>query len=217
MLELTYGPDGLIPVVVQDAGSGRVLMAAYMNREALANTLQTGQAWYWSRSRRALWRKGAQSGHTQRVREIRVDCDADALLLTVDQTGPACHTGHRSCFFRDVEGREPVSDPPDGSLTPPDILDDLFDVLKRRRTEMPSGSYTASLLRAGRATIAGKVLEEAEELTRAAAAETDQRVIEESADLLYHTWLLLVERGLELRDVKEELMRRRDGARGSRA
>lgn len=209
MFELTYGPDGLIPVIVQDAAGGRVLMAAYMNREAVAKTLQTGQAWYWSRSRRALWRKGAQSGHTQRVREVRVDCDADALLLTVEQQGPACHTGHRSCFFRDVEGQEPVSDPLDGSLAPPDILDDLFDVLKRRRAEMPSGSYTASLLQAGRPAIAGKVLEEAEELTRAAAAETDQRVIEEAADLVYHTWLLLVERGLELRDIRKELERRR--------
>ncbi len=209
MLDLTYGPDGLIPAIVQDAASGRVLMAAYMNREAVAKTVETGQAWYWSRSRRTLWRKGAQSGHTQRVREVRVDCDADTLLLTVEQQGPACHTGHRSCFFRDVEGQEPVSDPLDGSLTPPDILDGLFAVLKRRRAEMPSGSYTASLLRAGRATIGGKVLEEAEELTRAAVAETDQRVIEEGADLLYHTWLLLVERGLELRDIRKELERRR--------
>ncbi len=217
MLDLTYGPDGLIPVIVQDAASGRVLMAAAMNREAVAKTLQTGQAWYWSRSRETLWRKGAQSGHTQRVREVRVDCDADALLLTVEQQGPACHTGHRSCFFRDVEGQEPVSDPLDGLLTPPDILDDLFDVLKRRRAEMPSGSYTASLLQAGRPAIAGKVLEEAEELTRAAAAETDQRVIEEGADLLYHTWLLLVERGVGLRDVKEELIRRHNGVRRDRA
>jgi len=211
MVQLKYDEHELIPVVAQDAATGQVLMVAYMTREAVAKTLQTGQAWYWSRSRRALWRKGAQSGHTQRVREVRVDCDGDALLVRVDPQGPACHTGHRSCFFRDVEGREAVTDAADALPSPRDILDDLFEVLTRRRAEMPSGSYTTSLLRAGRAAIAGKVMEEAEELTRAAAAETDQRVIEEGADLLYHAWLLLVERGVDLRDVKEELKRRRTG------
>ncbi len=212
MIEVKFGPDGLIPVVAQDDATGQVLMVAYMNREALGKTLQTGRAWYWSRSRGALWRKGEDSGHTQTVRAVRVDCDADALLLLVEQIGAACHTGHRTCFFRDLDGSEVTQDAR-GIAAPAksDILDELFEVLKRRRSQMPAGSYTTSLLRAGRTVIAEKVQEEAEELVRAAQTETDQRVTEEAADLVYHTWLLLVERGVELLDVRQELRRRRNG------
>lgn len=208
MMPLNYDGQGLIPVVAQDVTSGQVLMVAYMNREALEKTVQTGQAWYWSRSRRALWRKGEASGHTQTVRAVRLDCDADALLLLVEQDGAACHTGHRTCFFRDLDGPEVQED---SSPAASDILNKLFELLKRRRTEMPSGSYTTSLLRAGRMGIATKVREEAEELVRAAQAETDQRVVEEAADLIYHAWVLLVERGVELQDVRQELERRRNG------
>ncbi len=212
MMELKFGADGLILVVAQDADSGRVLMVAYMNRDALERTVTSGNAWYWSRSRRALWRKGEESGHTQRVREIRVDCDSDALLLLVDQQGAACHTGHQSCFYRDTEGREvSVESGESRRRQGTDILDDLFDLLKRRREEMPAGSYSATLLRAGRPTIASKVLEEAEEFTRAAREEPDQRVVEEAADLLYHIWVLLVERGVALNAVRRELERRRHG------
>jgi len=212
MVQLTYDAGGLIPVVVQDAATGQVLMVAYMNREALEKTLDTGQAWYWSRSRGALWRKGEESGHTQTVRAVRIDCDADALLLVVDQAGTACHTGHRTCFFRSFDGHEAPGDGTDAAdLVRPGVLDELFELLKRRRAEMPTDSYTTSLLLAGRAAIADKVGEEAEELVQAVQMETDQRVIEEAADLVYHTWLLLVERGVELRDVRRELMRRRNG------
>jgi len=165
MIELKYDAEGLVPVVAQDAATGQVLMVAYMNREALGKTLQTGEAWYWSRSRRALWRKGEESGHAQTVRRVRVDCDADALLLTVDQHGAACHTGHRSCFFRTLEGSDAAAD---GERVATDILDELFELLKRRRAEMPARSYTTSLLRAGRTAIADKVREEAEELLFAA-------------------------------------------------
>src|SRR5439155_621436 len=130
MIELKYDAEGLVPVVAQDAATGQVLMVAYMNREALGKTLQTGEAWYWSRSRRALWRKGEESGHAQTVRRVSVDCDADALLLTVDQHGAACHTGHRSCFFRTLEGSDAAAD---DERVVTDILDELFELLKRRR------------------------------------------------------------------------------------
>ncbi|MBI3974918.1 MAG: bifunctional phosphoribosyl-AMP cyclohydrolase/phosphoribosyl-ATP diphosphatase HisIE [Armatimonadetes bacterium] len=209
MVDLQFGADGLIPVVVQDGASRQVLMVAYMNREALVRTVASGDAWYWSRAREVLWRKGEQSGHGQTVRAIQVDCDGDALLLTVGQEGAACHTGRRSCFFRDLEGRD--IEAARGGPWPDDIFTDLFDVLKRRRGEMPAGSYTVSLLRAGRAPIGRKVQEEAEELTRAARTETDRRVVEEAADLIYHAWVLLVERGVELGAVQAELRRRRDG------
>ena len=208
MIELKYDAEGLVPVVAQDAATGQVLMVAYMNREALGKTLQTGEAWYWSRSRRALWRKGEESGHAQTVRRVRVDCDADALLLTVDQHGAACHTGHRSCFFRTLEGSDAAAD---DERVVTDILDELFELLKRRRAEMPARSYTTSLLRAGRTAIADKVREEAEELVRAGQTEADTRVAEEAADLIYHAWLLLVDRGVELQDVRRELIRRRNG------
>lgn len=208
MIELHFDCRGLIPVVAQDAATGQVLMLAYMNREALEKTLHTGQAWYWSRSRQSLWRKGEESGHTQTVRRVHVDCDADAILLTVDQTGAACHTGHRTCFFRTPEGAETTGN--DGRVAV-DILDELFALLKRRRDELPARSYTSSLLQAGRAAIGEKVREEAEELVRAGQAETDRRVVEEAADLIYHAWVLLVDRGIELQDVRRELSRRRNG------
>lgn len=209
MVDLKFDAGGLLPVVAQDAGSGLVLMVAYMNREALDRTLSSGDVWYWSRSRGALWRKGETSGHTQRLKAIRVDCDSDALLVLVDQKGAACHTGQPSCFFRDIEGSE--VGPPAVDDRAGDILESLFQLLKQRRAEMPAGSYTASLFLGGRAEIARKVQEEAEELTRAARDESDQRVVEEAADLLYHTWVLLVERGVELGSVRQELERRRHG------
>lgn len=208
MIDLTFDQQGLIPVVAQDAATGRVLMLAYMNREALEKTLHTGQAWYWSRSRQSLWRKGDESGHTQTVRRVDVDCDADALLLTVDQTGAVCHTGHRTCFYRALEGPQAAGD---AGRVAEDILDELFELLKRRREEQPARSYTTSLLRAGRTAIGEKVREEAEELVRAGQAETDRRVVEEAADLIYHAWVLLVDRGIELQDVRRELIRRRNG------
>lgn len=205
MDEVRFGEEGLVPVIAQDATTSRVLMLAYMNEEALRRTQETGDVWYWSRSRQQLWRKGETSGHPQRLREIRIDCDGDALLIFVDQTGPVCHTGATSCFFRRI--------PDDGSTTGAGsgagIFDDLFALLKSRRAEMPGGSYTASLLRGGLEAVQAKVLEEAEEMVRAARRESDERVTEEAADLVYHTWLLLVQRGVELDAVRRELERRR--------
>ncbi len=204
MVAVKYDAQGLVPVVAQDATTGEVLMVAYMNAEAVQRTADSGDAWYWSRSRGRLWRKGEESGHRQRVREMRVDCDNDALLLVVDQNGPACHTGHRSCFYRDLAagGETDVAPTADG-------LRDLFARLERRRQEMRDGSYTVTLLRGGGAAIAAKVQEESGEVIHAALAETNQRLVEETADLLYHTLVLLLERGVPLDDVYAELDRRR--------
>lgn len=198
-----FGPDGLVPAVAQDAATGEVLMVACMNAEALARTVAGGDAWYWSRSRGQLWRKGEASGHTQRVREVRVDCDGDAVLLIVHQTGHACHTGRRSCFYRDVESREQAARPR------ADILDEVYAVIQMRGAQMPDGSYTARLIRSGLEAIAGKVREETEELIRAADEETDRRVAEEAADLLYHAMILLAGCGVGLDEVRRELERRR--------
>lgn len=202
-MELRFGPDGLVPAVAQDARTGRVLMLAYLNPEALERTRATGEVWYWSRSRRRLWRKGEESGHVQRVREVRVDCDGDALLLLVEQTGPACHTGHPSCFFRDADGLE-RPDPPAA-----DVLDELARVIRERAAARPEGSYTARLLAGGTEAITPKITEESEELVRAARQESDVRVVEEAADLLFHSLVLLAARGLALDDVRAELRRRR--------
>lgn len=200
-----FGADGLVPAIAQDAESCEVLMVAYMNREALEQTLRSGDAWYWSRSRRRLWRKGEDSGHTQRVREIRMDCDGDALLLVVEQRGPACHTGHRSCFFQDPAGRE-VAGRPAG-----DVLDEVFAVIQERAATGAEGSYTAGLLRSGIGAIAAKVAEESAEFIRASREESDQRVTEEAADLVFHSLVLLAARGVGLHDVRRELERRRHG------
>jgi len=202
---IAFGDDGLITAVAQDAATGEVLMVAHMDEEALRRTVATGEAWYWSRSRRGLWRKGETSGHTQRVREIRVDCDGDAVLLVVEQTGGACHTGHHSCFFRDARGVEQPGPPAAG------VLDEVFAVIQDRARRLPEASYTARLLRGGGGAIAAKVEEESAELVRAAAGETDRRVAEEAADLLFHAMVLLASRGVTLDDVRRELLRRRHG------
>lgn len=198
-----FGSDGLVTAVAQDAGTGRVLMVATMDRQALDLTLRTGQAWYWSRSRGRLWRKGESSGHTQRVRQVLVDCDGDAVLLVVDQAGPACHTGRASCFFRDPGGEERDEAPR------ADGLDQVWDVIARRAQTLPDGSYTASLLRAGAPAVAAKVREEADELARAGMEEEAGRVAEEAADLFYHALVLLAARGVSLDDVRAVLARRR--------
>lgn len=217
---LTFDARGLVAAVAQDAASGDVLMVAHMNREALERTLATGQAWYWSRGRNRLWRKGEESGHTQRVSAIRVDCDGDAILLKVDQTGAACHTGHRSCFYRDVVrkgGRAAI-----GAETPPSrrkggpgpradagVLSEVAAVLKDRRKRPRKGSYSTRLFSRGLARLNEKVMEEAAEVTRAARKETRERLVEEVADLWFHTLALLVFQGVDPAEVFAELTRRR--------
>ncbi|MGH7702846.1 MAG: bifunctional phosphoribosyl-AMP cyclohydrolase/phosphoribosyl-ATP diphosphatase HisIE [Gemmatimonadales bacterium] len=200
--QVTFGPDGLIPVIAQEVHSGNLLMLAYANREALERTLATGQAHYYSRRRKALWRKGESSGHTQRVVEARLDCDGDAVLLRVEQTGPACHTGTPTCFTR-------AAGPSGEVLAGPDpgghLLSRLASTIAQRAADRPSGSYTVALLQAGTAKISQKLGEEAVEVVVAANAEDDQRLASEAADLLYHLLVLLEARGVPLDAVLAEL------------
>jgi phosphoribosyl-AMP cyclohydrolase / phosphoribosyl-ATP pyrophosphohydrolase len=195
---LVYDEHGLVPCVVQDWGTGEVLMLAYMNESALRRTRSTGELHLWSRSRRELWHKGATSGNTQAVRSLRVDCDGDALLALVEPAGPACHTGERTCFHRgEVEPGAPH-----------EALPALERTLRVRARDRPAGSYTVELLEdPGR--IGEKVMEEAEEVVRAAREESDVRVEEEAADLVYHLLVLLYSRGRSLSDAERALDERR--------
>ncbi len=196
--EIRFDGDGLVPVVVQDWNTGEVLTLAYANAEAVARTRATGELHLWSRSRAELWHKGATSGNTQAVRALRLDCDGDALLALVEPAGPACHTGERTCFHRgDVEAGAPH-----------EALPALERTLAERARARPEGSYTATLL-ADPPRIGAKVEEEAEEVARAAREESDERVDEEAADVLYHLAVLLAGRGLSLADAYDVLNDRR--------
>ena len=194
---MEFGADGLAPCIVQDARTGEVLTLAYMNEESLRRTRESGEVWFWSRSRQELWHKGGTSGNVLRVRELRFDCDLDAVLALVDPAGPACHTGERTCFHNG--DLEPL---------PGEALPALERVVAERRDRAPEGSYTAELL-ADPPRIGEKVREEAEEVARAAREEDDSRVAEEAADVLYHLTVLLASRGLRLEDALEELNGRR--------
>ncbi len=206
-MELAYNDQGLIPAIVQDAISGQVLMLAYMNADALAKTQETGETWFWSRSRQELWHKGDTSGNVQSVVDIRYDCDADALLVRVHPAGPACHTGEQSCFYRSLAADIPQPSnrqAPEGHFS----LLQLYRVIQERRQHPASGSYTASLFDSGLAKIAQKVGEEAAEVLVAALAQEDRRLVEESADLAYHMLVLLAARGIDPAEVTAELARR---------
>jgi phosphoribosyl-ATP pyrophosphohydrolase/phosphoribosyl-AMP cyclohydrolase len=189
---LTFDERGLIVAVAQDAATGTVLMVAYMDREALARTIESGQAHFWSRSRQTLWHKGETSGNVLHVESIQADCDADALVLSVHPTGPACHTGRRSCFA------DPVT-----------TLDQLDVVLRERDAQRPTGSYTAELFDAGQTAILRKVGEEAIEVLLAGAQESDEALTNEVADLWFHTIVLLRARELGPDAVLRVLARRR--------
>jgi phosphoribosyl-ATP pyrophosphohydrolase/phosphoribosyl-AMP cyclohydrolase len=196
---IAFDGDGLVPCIVQDWRTGEVLTLAYMNREALERTLESRQTHFWSRSRNELWHKGETSGNVQKVRSLRYDCDADALLALVEPAGPACHTGERTCFYRTVG--EPVT-------AAHEALPALSRTLAERAEEMPEGSYTAELLREGVGRIGDKVREEAEEVSRAAREESDERLRAEAADVLYHLGVLLQARNLEFADALDELTAR---------
>jgi phosphoribosyl-ATP pyrophosphohydrolase/phosphoribosyl-AMP cyclohydrolase len=201
-VEIRFDDNGLVPCVVQDHATGEVLTLAYMNEEALRRTRESGETHFFSRSREVLWHKGETSGNTQRVVQLRYDCDADALLALVEPAGPACHTGERSCFFRDIDGAgEPAP-------VPAEALAALDRTLASRAAERPEGSYTSELL-ADPARIGEKVREEAEEVARAASEESDERVAEEAADVLYHLQVLLRSRDVPLAVVMETLNGRR--------
>lgn len=196
-MQIAYDEQGFVPVVIQDWASGEVLTLAYANAEAVARTRETGELHLWSRSRDELWHKGATSGNTQAVRALRVDCDGDALLALVEPAGPACHTGERTCFFTGDMG-----------LMPHEVLPDLQRTLGRRDAERPAGSYVVELLED--ASLAGeKVQEEAEEVVRAVREESDERVDEEAADVLFHLMALLQGRGHTLQGPQAVLRDRR--------
>jgi phosphoribosyl-ATP pyrophosphohydrolase/phosphoribosyl-AMP cyclohydrolase len=192
--EIAFDERGLVPCIVQDWRSGEVLTLAYMNAEALAATRQTGEMHFFSRSRNELWHKGETSGNVQLVKAIRYDCDADALLALVEPAGPACHTGERTCFHNgDLQ-----------PAAPHEVLPSLQRTIGERALTQPRGSYTARLL-ADPALIGAKVEEEAEEVVRAAREESDERVSEEAADVIYHLAVLLRGRGLTLEDAQRVL------------
>src|ERR671939_766762 len=188
--DLKFDVQGLIPAVVQDARTREVLTHAYMNEESLRRTLEEGETWFWSRSRSELWHKGATSGNTQRVVEVRLDCDADALVVLVEPRGPACHTGAVSCFRHG----EVESD----AAGIGEVLEGLYEVVEGRRREMPEGSYTTYLFEKGLNKILKKVGEEAAETIIAAKDEDGGALTAETADLVYHLVVLMVERGLTL-------------------
>jgi phosphoribosyl-ATP pyrophosphohydrolase/phosphoribosyl-AMP cyclohydrolase len=202
--QIQFDERGLIPAIVQDARTGAVLTLAYMNAESLEKTLATRETWFWSRSRSELWHKGATSGNIQRVVEVRQDCDGDALAVLVEPAGPACHTGKRSCFHRDLEG-EVVDDVGlDQSLGT--VLDELYRLIESRQRERPEGSYTTYLFEKGLDKILKKLGEERSETIIAAKNDDPGQMVSESADLLYHLIVLLVDRGVKLGSIRDELV-----------
>ena len=198
--QVEFDEKGLVPCVAQDFASGEVLTLAYANEESLRLTVETGELHFYSRSREEIWRKGETSGNVLKLKELRYDCDGDAIVALVEPTGPACHTGERTCFFRAFDG-EPVP-------VAHEALATLERTLRSRAAERPDGSYTVQLLEDPK-LIAEKVEEEAEEVGRAAREESDERVAEEAADLLYHLGVLLTLRGVPQSAVMEVLNGRR--------
>ncbi|HYO62859.1 MAG TPA: bifunctional phosphoribosyl-AMP cyclohydrolase/phosphoribosyl-ATP diphosphatase HisIE [Pyrinomonadaceae bacterium] len=207
--DLKFDERGLAPVVVQDARTGEVLTLAYANAESLRRTLETGETWFWSRSRNALWHKGETSGHTQRVVSLAADCDADALVVKVEPAGPACHTGARTCFHQGVEGAEFEDEDNDAPPELGALLAEVYALVADRRRERPEGSYTTYLFDKGLDKILKKVGEESAETIIAAKNEDAGRLAEEVSDLVYHLVVLLVERDVTLEAVRDELARRR--------
>ena len=201
---IKFNDQGLVPAIAQDAATGEVLMLAWMNEESLRLTLETGWATYFSRSRQQLWKKGETSGHTQRVLGVKYDCDGDAILLTVEQTGPACHTGARSCFFNDLMTPDEDDLPATAA-----ILEQVYAVIADRKEHPQEGSYTNYLLGKGIEKICKKLGEEASESIIAAMKNNREEVTYEAADLLYHLLVLLYDRGVTPADVWAELARRR--------
>jgi phosphoribosyl-ATP pyrophosphohydrolase/phosphoribosyl-AMP cyclohydrolase len=210
---IAFDERGLVACVVQDHASGEVLTLAYMNEEALKRTLESGEMHFFSRSREELWHKGENSGNVQRLRQLRYDCDGDALVALVEPAGPACHTGERSCFYRELGGSAATgkdAPPAEGEprLAAHEALAALERTLRDRESEKPQGSYTVELL-SDPERLGEKIAEEADEVTRAAREESAERVAEEAADLLYHLSVLLRSRGVDHAQVMEVLNGRR--------
>lgn len=199
--KIQYNEQGLVPAITQDYLDGTVLMMAWMNKESLQKTLATGEAWYWSRSRQELWHKGATSGHIQKVKTIRYDCDSDALLLSIEQIGDvACHTGERSCFHQIDHSK---------SAPPADTLTELFKIICDRKEHPVEGSYTCKLYEGGDNKILKKIGEEGAEVIMACKDNNPTEIVAEVADLFYHTLVALAYHGVNLRDVYKKLQERR--------
>lgn len=199
--EIRYDERGLVPAIVQDYLDGTVLMMAWMNRESLSKTLDTGETWFWSRSRSQLWHKGESSGHLQKVRSLRYDCDSDALLISVDQIGDiACHTGERSCFHQ-VDGTK--------EAPPADTLSQVFEVIRDRRDNPVEASYTCKLFAGGDNKILKKIGEESAEVVMACKDDDKEAIAGEVADLFYHSLVALAHHGVDLKDVYRKLQQRR--------
>jgi phosphoribosyl-ATP pyrophosphohydrolase/phosphoribosyl-AMP cyclohydrolase len=211
--QIRFDERGLVPCVAQDATTGEVLTLAYANEQALRLTVESGELHFYSRSREEIWRKGETSGNVLKLRQLRYDCDGDALVALVEPTGPACHTGERSCFYRELGGSaETEADAPSASGEPVPVVHEALSTLERtlrsRAAERPEGSYTVELLDNPK-LIGEKVEEEAEEIVRAAREESDERVAEEAADLLYHLAVLMASRKVPQSAAMEVLNGRR--------
>ncbi len=191
--DLKFNENGLLPAVLQDYQTGQVLMLAYMNEEAFEKTIESGKATFWSRSRQKLWTKGETSGNYQYVKDIKIDCDNDTLLLLVDPAGPACHTGNESCFYRKIDN---------------DFYKKLYEIIVDRKKNPKEESYTSSLLKKGIDRIAKKIGEEASEVIIAGKNEDKEEIIYETADLIYHLFIMLVLYDIKISDIEKELEKR---------
>jgi phosphoribosyl-ATP pyrophosphohydrolase/phosphoribosyl-AMP cyclohydrolase len=208
---ITFDAHGLVPAIVQDAVSKEVLMLAYMNQESLERTVQTGQTWFWSRSRQELWNKGATSGHTQQVKSLRYDCDADTMLVLVEQQGPACHTGAYSCFNQELPLEQTEAKPSSAAMKTSNrfaILSSLESVIASRDAERPEGAYTTYLFEKGADKILKKIGEETSEVIIAAKNKDQDELRYEVSDLIFHLMVLMRDSKLPLDDVMMELERR---------
>jgi len=199
---IRFDEQGLVPAIIQDAVSGKVLMLAYMNRESLQKTIETRKTWFFSRSRNQLWNKGETSGNFQRVKKMSYDCDGDSLLVEVEQTGPACHTGEKSCFYRELfKERDllPINH---------DIIYDLYERIVKRKQNPMEGSYTNYLFREGIDKILKKIGEETSEVIIGAKNNNKEELVYELSDLIYHSLVLMVQQNIKIEDLKQELTRR---------
>lgn len=216
--EIKWNEAGLVPAIVQDAASKEVLMLAYMNEESLKLSVESGQTWFWSRSRGELWNKGATSGHTQRIVSMNYDCDGDTLLVRVEQNGPACHTGTYSCFTNAIPGIQGTEDGASAFQSSGDrfaMLNQLEATIAQRYVERPEGAYTTYLFEKGVDKILKKVGEESAEVIIAAKNQDNDELRCETSDLIFHLMVLLRERGLSLDEVMLELGKRHNKTKPS--
>ncbi len=194
---IDWGKTGrLIPAIIQNAATDQVIMLGYMNKQALEKTLATKKVWFYSRTKKRLWMKGETSKNILKIVDVMVDCDNDTLLIKAEPSGPICHIGSETCFKND-------------SLSELAIIAELFELIKKRKLDRPNGSYTASLFNKGLDKIGEKIYEEAAEVVRAAKKETKKRLIEESVDLMYQLFVLLVDQNVDLENIAKEFKRRR--------